>query len=178
MLFQQHNVKDNYGDTTPERESNFREMRAGIFAPFEIVLHPLKERESRVIPYTDRPRNGKEMSWSKGTCYRAHSLSIGVTRYHSGEIMSYVLLVDNGSGRSVIKIPAAIAETIIDTPSEINQFRALYSLYQMSSEAFDQGVSETRRTYSKAFLEKRLKKRTKNGFVRVDVLAEYASTGV
>lgn len=172
MIFHHKDLKDNYGDTTAEREANFREMRGGVFSPFEIILRPLKDRESRVIPYTNRPRNGKEMSWSRGTCYRAHSFAIAVSRYQSGEIMDYVLLAENGSGRNVLKIPAAIAEPILDILDETNQFRAMYSLHQIAQEVFEQGESKARNTYSKAFIEKRLKKRTRNGYVRVEVLAE------
>ena len=141
------------------------------FAGFNILAAPLPgysadEREARVF----RRASGV------GTDYSSHVIALAVqddsASYEGGGRL--FLLVSHGGGREVWSVPSfydggEYQRALVAMPERL-QYAALYTLYKMASNARHEGLETTKREYTQAFVEGRLKKsRPKQGRVFVNI---------
>lgn len=138
------------------------------FDGYTVLTNPLggfgyDSRESRHFPRKDG---------SAGVTYDSFVIQLA-TREHDRDLY---LLMHNGSGREVLRIPTfhdggALREHILAMPERL-QYALLFQIWKTASLARDQGAIETRQKWSTAFVEKRIKKRraTKTRGARVEIV--------
>lgn len=134
------------------------------FDGYNIIAAPLPgyssaEREARIF----RRPNG-------GTDYSSHVIALA--KLDNSPCL--YLLVSHGGGREVWSVPTFYdggdyLAALLAMPERL-QYAALYTLYKMGNESRTQGVETTRREYTAAFVQGRLKKsRPRQGKVYVTI---------
>lgn len=149
------------------------EAGAKALEPFEVVRTPLAERSSRIFP----DRDG-----GPGVTYESHEISLARGKARAGlrEGAGYALVMRNGSGVSVLGLPTfydggAMVAALLAMPDPI-LYATLYTLWRVADEADDEAKHETARRYSQAFVDKRLKKKRRNGSVYVEILPWFSAS--
>lgn len=154
--------------------------RCEAFDGFEIIAAPLHQdgegwqaafgneaRESRIFRRPDG-RGGE-----RGTDYGSHAIKLAKMPHDS----ALYILMHHGGGREVWRIPefydgGDLAEHIIALPERL-QYALLYTIYNMASDARSQGKAETRREWAQAIVDKRIRKRKRNGSYRVEIIPQW-----
>lgn len=137
------------------------------FTPYTVARFPLPDRDARVWDKTDR---------DPGTTYGAYALQLA-----KGERGEPVILVEHGGGREIVPLghggKASLREQAFQTLAAIEDDRALFAvlftLYDARSKAERAAREETAQRYGKAFLEGRMKKRRKGGFITLQIEMGY-----
>lgn len=148
-----------------------------LFDGYEVIVAPLPgynsaEREARVFK---RASGG-------GTDYGSHVLALARrdSPYEGGNHL--YLLVTHGGGRELWRIPSFydggdLERHILAMPERL-QYALFYTMHNMASSTRYQIADSTARTYAKAFVEKRLKKKKRNNRVTVEIMPEVQPEGV
>lgn len=143
------------------------------FAPYTILAEPLAQREDRVLGAA--PERGHP-----GTCYRAYSLKLAKRTDSSDLRPALAVLVSHGGGAEVWSLDApydgGVTLAAILAMPEAAQYGLLWMLYRAGSEAREQAASEVRRTWARAFVEKRIKVKRSKGAKRVEVMPLYTAS--
>lgn len=148
-------ITKSHGYENPSEGSGYEPCTA--FDGFEILAHPLPDRESRIF--------GRQENGNGGTCYRAYSLKLARKTDERGRAeRSLHLLVEHGGGREVWSLrwlydrgetlPALLAMP------ERALYAVLWALYQSASDARTQAENETRREWSQAAADNRIRRRS------------------
>lgn len=142
------------------------------FEPFEVIRHPLPERESRILGSD----NGKP---GTGVCYRAYSIKLAVRKVDPDRIRdrksTFYILMQHGAGTRVVEVSGAydngeMLEAIKAMP-EVALFGLLYSIYSAVDETGRHAAETTRHEWARAAVEKRIKVgRVKQGRRNVEIV--------
>lgn len=143
------------------------------FEPFEVIRHPLPEREMRILGSD----NGKP---GTGVCYRAYNVKLAVRRVGEGERRrdrksTFYILMQHGAGTRVVEVSGAydngeMLEAIKAMP-DVALFGLLYSIYSAVDESARYAAETTRTEWARAAIDKRIKvHRAKQGARRVEIL--------
>lgn len=143
------------------------------FEPFEVIRHPLPERDSRVLGATP----GEPMT---GVCYRAYDIKLAVRRPVDGEARrdrksTFYILMHHGGGTRVVEVCGTydngeMLEAVKAMP-EVALYGLLFSIYRSVEDSALFAAQETRREWSQAAVDKRIKiGRVKQGTRRVEIV--------
>ncbi|USN15866.1 hypothetical protein PAPPERLAPAPP_01240 [Brevundimonas phage vB_BpoS-Papperlapapp] len=143
------------------------------FEPFEVLRHPLPEREMRILGSD----NGKP---GTGVCYRAYDVKLAVRRTGESERRrdrksTFYILMHHGAGTRVVEVSGAydngeMLEAIKAMP-EVALFGLLYSIYSAVDETGRHAAETTRTEWARAAAEKRIKVgRVKQGRRHVEII--------
>jgi len=156
-------IRFGHGYETGSRE------RCEAFDGFEVIAAPLGDldnaaRESRIFRWKGP---------SGGTDYGSHAIKLAKQRF--GERLSgdLYILMHHGGGREVLRVPTFhdggnLEAAILALPERL-QYALLYTIYQAASNARREAQRETATKYSKAFLEKRLKRKRRDNRIYVEI---------
>lgn len=148
-----------------------RRGRCEAFDGFDVLANPLGEfdhaaRESRVF----RRDSGN------ATTYASHMIKLAKLTNTSRGLY---ILMHHGGGREVLAVPSfydgGVLEAAILAMPERLQYALLYTIWQTARNAREQAQSETTFLWSKAFAEKRIRKRraTRTRGARVEIIPEW-----
>lgn len=121
-----------------------------------------KARESRVFW-----RDG-----GRGTDYGSHAIKLA--QNDSGDLR---ILMHHGGGREVLAVPhfydgGDLRAMILGLPERL-QYALLYTIWQAARNAREEAQAETRQKWAEAFAAKRIRKRRRNGMVRIEIMEQW-----
>lgn len=144
------------------------------FDGFTVLAFPVADREARIFGATP----GKQ---SSGTCYRAYEMRLACrTGDEAKTRRDLFLLISHGGGREVVRVPcfwdAGEMQAALLAMPERALYAVLFTIYKAAQDAAHVASTETAQRYGYAFLEGRMKKRRKGGFVRLHIETGYQPT--
>lgn len=135
------------------------EAERGAFDGFEILASPLggvsnADRERRVF----KGRDG-----SPGVTYASHVFKLARREGAASYDRDLFVLVENGSGRSVLKFPmiydhGATRDALLNLPEPV-LYGLLHSVWSTADNARSEAISATAQRWGQAIAEKRIRKR-------------------
>ena len=170
-------VAKGHGYTNPSPGSGYEPCTA--FDPYHVIATPLPgnsaaERDARVFGRVD----GKV---GTGVCYGAYVIALAVHQHNwQGDIDKTLardpdlyILMQNGSGREVLQVPSfydrgELSHAILAMP-ERQQYALLYTLWSLASRARDEAKRETAQSWADAYLDGRIRKKTKRGRASLNI---------
>lgn len=135
------------------------EAERNAFDGFQILANPLggnstADRERRVF----KGRDG-----SPGVTYASHSISLAQREGARTFDRDLFILMENGSGRSVLKVPmiydqGASRDALLSLPEPV-LYGLLYSIWQTADNARSEAISQTSQRWGQAIADKRIRRR-------------------
>lgn len=170
-------VAKGHGYTNPSPGSSYEPCTA--FASYHVIAAPLPgnsaaERDARVFGRINDKKG-------TGVCYGAYIIALAVDeRAWRDDIETTLarnpdlyILMQNGCGREVLMVPSFydrgdLSRALVALPERL-QYAMLHTIWSIASNAREEAKHQTARLWGEAYLDGRIRKKTKRGRTTVSV---------